>query len=155
MVRARRQDGEHARSARFEERRPWSVWPLDSKTIALAACGLLLAGVVAVTLNIMRQSESTVALRVRAALGRRLAGLRLGRMLARRGIGASTYLDGVTPEAARSEMSACETCAVVARCDAALESPAPPADLSFCPNDETMRALGGDRAANDALCERS
>lgn len=121
---------------------------MDSKTIALAACGLLLAGVVAITLNIMRQSESTVALRVRAALGRRLAGLRLGRMLARRGVSSVTYLDEVPAEVARGEMSACENCAAVTRCEATLESPDTPADWTFCPNDETMSALVRDRTAN-------
>ncbi len=128
---------------------------MDSKTIALAACGLLLAGVVAVTLSIMRQSESTVALRVRAALGRRLAGLRLARMLARRGVAPATYLDEVPAEVARSEMSACENCAAVTRCEVALESPDTPDDFSFCPNDETMSALVRDRSANEGAAGES
>lgn len=109
--------------------------------IALAACGALLAGVVALTLNIMRQSESAVSLRVRDALGRRLADLRLGRMLARRDVDTAAYLAGVSPAAARSQMSACEQCAVVARCEAALEAPRPPTDFAFCPNDEAIAAL--------------
>lgn len=114
---------------------------LDSKILALVVCGLMLAGVVGVTLNIMRQSESAVAARVRTALAGRLTGLRLGRMLARRGIAASTYLDSVTTDVARHQMSACENCAAVARCEAALEIPAAGADFSFCPNDETIGAL--------------
>ncbi|HMM77232.1 MAG TPA: hypothetical protein PJ986_16110 [Gammaproteobacteria bacterium] len=120
--------------------------------LALAACGVLLAGVVAITLRIMRQSESAVTLRVRAALSRRLAGLRLGRMLARRGVGAAAYLDHVPADTARRQMSACERCAAVARCDAALEGSSAVADFSFCPNDETVGILSRARAAaNDEM----
>ncbi len=124
--------------------------------IALAACGLLLAGVVWMTVSIMRQSDSAVAVRVRGALARRLEGLRLSRMLARRGVAAETYLDQVASDDARDQMSACEGCAALVRCDSVLDSPAELDDFSFCPNAQVIDSLPrgcATAAANDAALD--
>lgn len=104
------------------------------------------------TLSIMKQSDSAVTVRVRAALRERLAGLRFGRMLGRRGIAVETYLDHTPADLAKNQMSACEACVAVTRCESTLNSEGAVGDLSFCANAPALDALPHheeEAAAND------
>jgi hypothetical protein len=118
----------------------------------LVGGGVLLVVMAWMTISIMRQADTTVTQRVRAGLRERLAGLRLARMLAKRGIAAETYIEQTVPDTAKAQLSACEACAAVVRCESALESDLPLKDLSFCANAAALEALthhSETTAAND------
>lgn len=114
---------------------------MDVRAIAMIVAGLVMVGAVLMTLSIMKQSDSAVTVRVRAALRERLASLRFGRMLGRRGIAVETYLDATPADVAKTQMNVCEGCAAVARCDTVLESEGALGDLSFCANAPALDAL--------------
>ncbi len=125
---------------------------MDLRTIGLIGSGVLLVVMAWMTLSIMRQADTTVSQRVRKVLRERLAGLRLARMLARRGIATATYIDETPADEAKAQLSACESCAAVVRCESALESPLPLKDISFCANAAALEALthhSETAAAND------
>lgn len=135
---------------------------MDLRTVGLVGSALLLVAMAWMTLSIMRQADSSVTARIREGLRQRLGGLRLGRMLAHRGIATETYLESTAPDEAKSQLSACEGCAALVQCDNALSSTAPGQDFSFCANAEALEALthhGDTAAANDeapaAPCARS
>lgn len=125
---------------------------LDLRTVGLVGSALLLVIMAWMTLSIMRQADSSVTARIRDGLRQRLGGLRLARMLARRGIATEAYIERTTPDAAKAQLAACEGCAAVAQCDNALDSDLPRQDFSFCANAAALEALthhGDTAAAND------
>ena len=125
---------------------------LDLRTIGLIGSALLLATMAWMTLSIMRSADTSVTARIRAALRERLSNLRLARMLKRRGIAVSTYVEHTAPDAAKAQLSACEACAAVVQCESALASELPLKDISFCANADALEALthhSETAAAND------
>lgn len=114
---------------------------MDLRTIGLIGSGLLLVVMAWMTLSIMRQADSTVTQRVRTVLRERLGGLRLARMLARRGISQESYIEQTPPDEAKAQLSACEGCAAVVQCESALASELPLRDIAFCANAAALEAL--------------
>jgi hypothetical protein len=141
-----------ARSAAVRRGLIYGVGVLDLRTAGLVGSALLLVAMTWMTLSIMRQADSSVTTRIRAALRERLGALRLARMLKRRGIGGETFIASAEPDTVKAQLSACESCVAVVQCDNALASELPLKDISFCANAAALEALthhGDTAAAND------
>lgn len=107
--------------------------------LTLAAIGLIavILAVTAVRMLLAIGTNFAAGRAVRAGLRHRVTRLRLGRMLARRGIDVNTYLHEMPMTDLEGQIRACENCEQTTACNHTLAKGGrdAPSDLGFCPND--------------------
>lgn len=102
----------------------------------LLVFAVLIGGIIFVTARIARAESAKVASRIRAVLER----VRLPRMLKKRGIDVERYVQATEPAELRTQVTRCEACPSVEKCEEVLAQPLapPPQDFAFCPNDDAI-----------------
>ncbi len=114
--------------------------------LPLFIAGLAVIGLAAALILTVRANYLT-GRRFRRQLAERVNRLRLGRMLARRGIDVQEYLHRVPVVRLEQEARACEGCDQTATCDRTLARATSAAALDFCPNDRAFGVYAGDEGA--------
>ena len=91
----------------------------------------------------LQQAAPAAPVSQQRLLHKRLEHARLARMLKRMHVSRDVYLQRVHPDLVREQLDACAACPHTFLCDQALRPDArgDDANLSFCPNLESIRAL--------------
>ena len=110
--------------------------------LTLAAIGLvaIILAVTGIRMVLAIGTNFTVGRQIRAGLRHRVTRLRLGRMLARRGIDLDTYLHEMPMTDLENHIRACENCEQTTACNRTLAKGGSdsPSDLGFCPNETPL-----------------
>jgi len=113
---------------------------MDYLTIGISALFSVLSMAFAVLLLAAIINNLRTARRYRQKIGKRLADLRLSRMLSRHRIDQDTYLHTQPILDIDEQMQRCAECAQTQRCDRVLAENTG-TDTSFCGNDEELQQM--------------
>lgn len=106
-----------------------------------ALTGLMLSAV-AVAVVVMAIRNIRRGLRLQNKLETQVDDLRLGQMLAHRGIDVRRYLTRERARNIRQHAINCESCPNLDECDSSLgKAPEATEDYSFCPNDSELQGI--------------
>ncbi len=106
--------------------------------IILILC--LVVSIICATLVIALSSSTTVGKRVRRQLASRLEALPFFRMLKKRNVDVTGYLQETPIVVIEQTLQNCEDCPSLKQCDQALaKTDTDQQDYSFCPNDPVIR----------------
>ena len=110
--------------------------------LTLAAIGLIavILAVTGIRMLLAIGTNFAIGRQVRAGLRHRVTRLRLGRMLARRGIELDSYLHEVPMTDLEGQIRACENCEQTTVCNRTLAKGGTDSasEFGFCPNDATL-----------------